>query len=120
MAKKRAAAPAAAAPVAAPPAAGAQAPAIFAALGKRLADNPGLAGEVRATLKFVVDGHTQTFAAGGKDPSVVDATLTITDADLVALVPGKVTAKALYQHGQLRGDGDVSVAHRLGLLKNLV
>ena len=40
--------------------------------------------------------------------------------DLVALVTGKATAKALYQHGQLRVDGDVSVAHRLGVLKGLI
>jgi len=60
------------------------------------------------------------FALGGKDPSAVDATLTISDADLVALVTGKASAKNLYQHGQLRVDGDVSVAHRLGFLKNLI
>ncbi len=119
--RKGAAAPAAAsAPAAVAPAAGAQAPVMFAALARRLAENPALASEVRATLKLVVDGHTQTFAAGGKDPNTVDATLTISDADLVALVTGKTTTKVLFQHGQLRVDGDVSVAHRLGILKNLV
>ncbi len=122
IAKRRAAAPAASAPAAAAPkaAANAQAPAIFAALTKRLAENPGLAQEVRATLKFVVDGATQVFALGGKDPTVADATLTISDADLVSLVTGKVPAKSLYQHGQLRVDGDASVAHRLGFLNKLV
>ena len=122
IAKRRSAAPANTAPATTTPkaSASAQAPAIFAALGKRLADNPGLAQEVRATLRFVVDGHDQVFALGGKDPKVVDATLTIGDADLVALVTGKAPAKSLFQHGQLRVDGDVSVAHRLGFLNKLI
>jgi len=116
-----AAAPAAAAPAAAAaPEATAQAPTIFTQLAKRLADNPGLQNEVRATVKFVVDGAEQTFAIGGNDPKKIDATLTISDADLVALVTGKATAKNLYQHGQLKVDGDVSVAHRLGFLNKLV
>jgi 3-hydroxyacyl-CoA dehydrogenase/3a,7a,12a-trihydroxy-5b-cholest-24-enoyl-CoA hydratase len=120
VAKRRGAAPAAAAAPAPKASAEAQAPKIFAALAKRLAENPGLAGEVRATVALVVDGNSQVFALGGKDPKVPDATLTISDADLVALVTGKATAKALYQHGQLKVDGDVSVAHRLGFLNKLV
>jgi len=124
VAKRRggAAAPAASAAPAAPsaPSAEAQAPKIFAALTRRLADNPGLQSEVRATLKLVVDGNEQTFAIGGADPKKVDATLTIGDADLVALVTGKATAKSLYQHGKLRVDGDVGVAHRLGFFKGLI
>jgi hypothetical protein len=46
--------------------------------------------------------------------------VSMTDADFVQLVSGKATAKSLYQHGKLRVDGDVSVAHRLGFLKGLV
>ena len=44
--------------------------------------------------------------------------MTIADADLPALASGNV--KSLYQHGKLRVDGDVSVAHRLGFLKGLL
>ena len=124
IAKRRGAAPAAGtAPAAAstPKAsADAQAGKIFAALAKRIAENPGLASEVRATLKFVVEGTEQMFALGGADAAKVDATLTISDADLVALVTGKASAKSLFQHGQLKVDGDVSVAHRLGFLKSLI
>nr|MBA3818912.1 SCP2 sterol-binding domain-containing protein [Deltaproteobacteria bacterium] len=98
----------------------AQAPKIFAALAKRLAEHPKLLQEVRATVKLIVEGHEQTFAIGGADPKQVDATLSITDADFVSLVTSKATAKALYQHGNLKVDGDVSVAHRLGFLKGLV
>jgi 3-hydroxyacyl-CoA dehydrogenase/3a,7a,12a-trihydroxy-5b-cholest-24-enoyl-CoA hydratase len=121
IAKRKGAGASAAAPAAAAaPKAAAQAPTIFTQLAKRLADNPGLQNEVRATVKFVVDGLEQTFAIGGNDAKKVDATLTISDADLVALVTGKATAKNLYQHGKLKVDGDVSVAHRLGFLNKLV
>jgi 3-hydroxyacyl-CoA dehydrogenase/3a,7a,12a-trihydroxy-5b-cholest-24-enoyl-CoA hydratase len=98
----------------------AQAPQIFAALTKRLAENPALSSEVQATVKLVVGAHEQTFAIGGADAAKVDATLTIADGDLVALVTGKASAKNLFQHGQLRVDGDVSVAHRLGFLNDLI
>ncbi|HEV7555868.1 MAG TPA: SCP2 sterol-binding domain-containing protein, partial [Kofleriaceae bacterium] len=116
------AAPAASAPAAAaaPKAASAdpQAPKIFAALTKRLAENAGLAQEVRATVTFAIKDPdaTQTFKLGGDNA----ATLTISDADFAALASGKANAKSLYQHGKLRVDGDVSVAHRLGLLKGLI
>ncbi|MFL5172119.1 MAG: SDR family NAD(P)-dependent oxidoreductase [Microvirga sp.] len=114
----------AAAPAAAPgkPAAEAQAPRILAALQQRLAENPGLAQEVRATIALVVKDPdlAQTLLLGGADPAKIDATIAITDADLAALAGGKTTAQKLYQHGQLRVDGDVSVAHRLGILKGLL
>jgi 3-hydroxyacyl-CoA dehydrogenase/3a,7a,12a-trihydroxy-5b-cholest-24-enoyl-CoA hydratase len=106
----------AAAPAAAKPAAGAHAPKFFAALQKRLADNKGLAGEVRGTVTFQVKDPdaSQTFALGGD----AKTTLTIADADLPALAAGNT--KSLFQHGKLRVDGDVSVAHRLGFLKGLI
>ena len=88
----------------------------FAALTKRLAENKGLAGEVRAkvTFKITDPDATQTFELGG----TTAVTFTIKDADLPALAAGN--SKSLFQHGQLRVDGDVSVAHRLGFLKGLV
>jgi 3-hydroxyacyl-CoA dehydrogenase/3a,7a,12a-trihydroxy-5b-cholest-24-enoyl-CoA hydratase len=111
---------AAAAPAAAAPAAttAAQAPAIFAALDQRLAANPGLKDEVHATLHLKVTGPdlARTYALGG----TTEATLTLADADLAALASGKATIKSLFQHGKLRVDGDVSVAHRLGILNKLI
>ncbi|MBX3155666.1 MAG: SDR family NAD(P)-dependent oxidoreductase [Deltaproteobacteria bacterium] len=112
---------AAAAPAAAPAAsAESPAPKIFAALAKRIAENPNLKGEVRATLAVDIDGQKQTFELGGADAKKVDATLTITGADFADLASGKTSAKALYQFGKLKVDGDVSVAHRLGFLKGLI
>jgi NAD(P)-dependent dehydrogenase (short-subunit alcohol dehydrogenase family)/putative sterol carrier protein/acyl dehydratase len=125
VAKLRGAAPAAASPASAPaPAAAAsepQAPKIFAALTKRLADNPGLQQELRATVKLDVKdaGVSQTLACGA-DPAKVDAVCTLNDADLASLASGKTSAQKLYQQGKLRIDGDVSVGHRLGFLKGLI
>ena len=105
---------------AAPKAAGpARAAGFFAALAKRASENGGLKQEVRATVKFDLKDPdaSQTFDLGGKDPKKVDATFILADADLPDLAAGKV--KELYQHGKLRVDGDVSVAHRLGFLKGL-
>jgi 3-hydroxyacyl-CoA dehydrogenase/3a,7a,12a-trihydroxy-5b-cholest-24-enoyl-CoA hydratase len=104
------------------PAAEAKAPKILEALRQRLAENPGLVQEVRATVSLQVrePDLSQTLELGGADPAKVDATLTISDADLAALASGQTTAQKLYQHGKLRIDGDVSVAHRLGLFKGLI
>jgi 3-hydroxyacyl-CoA dehydrogenase/3a,7a,12a-trihydroxy-5b-cholest-24-enoyl-CoA hydratase len=113
---------AAARPAAAPaPAADPSAPKIFAALARRLADNPGLKQEVRATVQFNVKDpdRSETLALGGADPGKPDAVCTITDADLAALASGKATARQLFQQGKLRIDGDVTVGQRLGFLKGL-
>jgi 3-hydroxyacyl-CoA dehydrogenase/3a,7a,12a-trihydroxy-5b-cholest-24-enoyl-CoA hydratase len=99
-----------------------QAPRIFAALVNRLAETPGLKQEVRATVKFDIKDPdaAQTVELGGADRNQIDVTLTIADADFAALASGKTDAKSLFQHGKLRVDGDVSVAHRLGFLKGLI
>ena len=116
-----AAAPTAAAAPAAP-AAAAKAPGIFQALAARLAASPVLASELGAVVQFnvtgpdgqwVVDGSTVT--AGRNGTATV---LTLSDDDLAALAAGTADAKTLFQHGRLRVDGDVRVAHRLGVLKN--
>ena len=54
----------------------------------------------------------------GRDPTAA-ATLTLDDEALVALTRGEATAQQLYQKGQLRVDGEVRLAQRLGLLKGL-
>ncbi|HEX8114027.1 MAG TPA: SCP2 sterol-binding domain-containing protein, partial [Kofleriaceae bacterium] len=114
---------AAAAPAAAPARpADPQAPKIFAALARRLAENPALKQEVRATVQFhVKDPDTsQTLELGGADPRKVDAVCTLGDADLAALASGKASARQLFQQGKLKIDGDISVGHRLGFLKGLI
>jgi 3-hydroxyacyl-CoA dehydrogenase/3a,7a,12a-trihydroxy-5b-cholest-24-enoyl-CoA hydratase len=113
------AAPQATAP--ARPAGEPHAPKIFAALDKRLAENPGLKQEVRATIRFdIKDPDASKTLAFGGDPARIDATFTLGDADFAALASGKATARQLYQQGKLRIDGDISVGQRLGFLKGLI
>jgi 3-hydroxyacyl-CoA dehydrogenase/3a,7a,12a-trihydroxy-5b-cholest-24-enoyl-CoA hydratase len=111
-----AAAPAAGAAPAAKSSAEPNAPKFFAALEKRLSENKALGQEVRARVTFnVTDPATTKAFELGKG---TEAVLTLADADLPALASGNL--KSLFQHGKLRVDGDVSVAHRLGFLKGLV
>jgi (3R)-3-hydroxyacyl-CoA dehydrogenase / 3a,7a,12a-trihydroxy-5b-cholest-24-enoyl-CoA hydratase / enoyl-CoA hydratase 2 len=92
------------------------APRFFAALDKRVAENKALVQEVRAQVTFNVTdpAATKKYELGAG----TEAILTIADADLPALASGNI--RSLYQHGKLRVDGDVSVAHRLGFLKGLL
>jgi 3-hydroxyacyl-CoA dehydrogenase/3a,7a,12a-trihydroxy-5b-cholest-24-enoyl-CoA hydratase len=108
----------------APKSASNAAPKIFAALGKRLEENPKLAAEINAVVQFSVEGKSWVADFGGK-PSVKEGSdpkaavvITMTDEDLVALTKG-TGAQALYQHGKLRVDGDVRIAHKLGIFKDL-
>ncbi len=106
----------------------AAAPTVFAALDKRFAEKPDLAKEVQAVIVFKTTDpdSTWTVHAAGASPSVTQGatagastTITLADADLGALARGTASARDLFQHGKLRVDGDVSVAHRLGFLKGL-
>ena len=105
----------------------AQAPGIVAALGKRLAETKGLAKEVGAVVGLVVTdpegAWTLDITGEGKvaegKPSSAAVTLTLTDADLVALAKGE-TLRDLYQHGRVRLDGDARIAQKLGFWKGLV
>ncbi len=109
------------------PAGAASAPGIFKALGERLAKNPGLAKEVGAVLQFnvtnpkaswVVDLSGAGAVREGSDAKAT-TTLRVDDADLAALCKDPGAARDLYQHGRLRVDGDVRIAHKLGFLKDL-
>jgi 3-hydroxyacyl-CoA dehydrogenase/3a,7a,12a-trihydroxy-5b-cholest-24-enoyl-CoA hydratase len=98
----------------------AQAPAIFKALGERLAKNPALSKEIGAVVVFKVDGSAWTVSdkvTEGADAKAA-ATITVSEEDLALLAKGE-SAKGLYQHGKLRVDGDVRVAHRLGFMKGV-
>ena len=96
---------------------------MFKALADRLAANPGLAGELGAVVQFNVTGPDGQWVVDGAKvtagrSSAAAAYLTLSDEDLAALAAGTADARALFQHGRLRVDGDVRVAHRLGVLKN--
>jgi (3R)-3-hydroxyacyl-CoA dehydrogenase / 3a,7a,12a-trihydroxy-5b-cholest-24-enoyl-CoA hydratase / enoyl-CoA hydratase 2 len=104
------------------------APKIFKALQERLAKNPGLAKEVDAVIAFKVKdaGFEFTAELKGASPTVksgADAKagtrIILTDEALGALAKGE-NAQKLFQHGQLRVEGELLAAHRLGFLKQLV
>ena len=77
--------------------------------------NPRLSMYHTARRTLILAAAALAFGVGK-----ADATLTLSDADLAALVTGKATARSLFQFGKLRIDGDVAVAHRLGFLKALI
>lgn len=101
---------------------------VQAALTQRLSAHPELAHEVQATLQFKIHEPELTFSVDLKGSAKVtdgevgsaQTTLKLSDEDLEALVTGRATAQSLYQRGQLVVDGDLSVAHRLGFLNNLI
>ena len=104
------------------------APRVFKALQERLAKNPALAKEVDAIISFKVKDAGFDFTADlkGATPAVkpgldvkASTRITLTDEALAALARGE-SAQSLYQHGQLRVDGELTAAHRLGFLKQLV
>ena len=115
----------AAAPAAAPTKA-AQAPAIADKLAAKLA---ALKQDQAVTLQLRITDPASAWVLNlgpqGGSISVGEAgqpaaTLTLADADLLALAQGKATAQSLFQRGQLRVDGDARLAHHLSLLEGAI
>ena len=123
MADRKPAAPAAAAPAAAP-AKAAKAPDLFKALAARLAATPSLAAELGGKVQFTVTGLDRAWVVDGanvtegKSPDA-RAFFVLSDDSLAALASGAATARKLFQRGDLRVDGDVRLAHHLGILNQL-
>ncbi|MFO0649372.1 MAG: SDR family NAD(P)-dependent oxidoreductase [Polyangiales bacterium] len=119
--KPAAAAPAAAAPVAAKEP---KSPAIFKALAERLTSNAALASELGAKVQFTVKDLNRAWIVDGATVSEGKASdaaayLILSDDDLAGIASGAASARSLFMRGQLRIDGDVRVAHRLGALNKL-
>ena len=118
---------AASAPAAAPAAPSAHepvAPKLFAALSA----HPERAASLGARVAFhITVAERGWFVDATQSPPAVepgegrdaDARVVLSDDDLAALAAGKTTARALFQHGRMRVDGDARVAQRLGLFANL-
>ncbi len=115
------------APTAAPVVA--QSGAIFAALAQRLAkDNKasvGLSGVVQFNIsepdvQWLVDFDQSPALVQSGKAQAANVTLGISDENLVALVKGERLVRDLYQHGELRVEGDVLLAHGLQFLNNLI
>lgn len=98
---------------------------IFAIVAKRVDGNSKLAKEVNAVLQFrvrdpetawVVDLSGAKAEVKAGEASNVAATFTLSDEALARLAAG-ADARTLYQKGELKVDGDVAYAHKLGFLK---
>jgi 3-hydroxyacyl-CoA dehydrogenase/3a,7a,12a-trihydroxy-5b-cholest-24-enoyl-CoA hydratase len=105
-----------------------QAKAVFARLAERLGKG-GAAEGAKGTVQFRVKAPDSAWvvdlrSAPGKVREGADAktdvTLTLTDECLVALASGARTAQDMFMRGDLRVDGDVTLAHRLGFMKQLI
>jgi len=106
-----------------PPELVARAPALADQLASKLA---GATTDQPVTLQLRVQEPASAWVLalgpqGGRitagEASQPGATLTLRDEDLAALAHGKASARALYQRGQLRVDGDARLAHHLSLLE---
>lgn len=104
-------------------------PAIFAALGKKLQDDKSAAKGLSQVLQFNISGPDASWTVDfSVSPAVVKqgtaeqaaAVLGISDANLVALVKGTADIAKLFQRGDLRVDGDVSLARQLTFLNGLI
>ena len=98
------------------------APKIFAALAEKMTKD----ADINTTILFnvtkpdatwAVDFAAGTVTEGGTEGAAI---LGIEDKDLANLAAGKVSAQSLYQKGQLRVDGDATLAHKLSFLDGLV
>lgn len=105
----------------------ARAPAIFAALAERLAKDKtaGLSGQFQFNIaepeaQWLVDFSQTPPAVTPAQSARAAVTLGISDENLAALVQGHREVRDLYQHGELRVDGDARLAHQLQFLSNLV
>ncbi len=123
-----AAAPAAAASAPAASSGPAKATAIVEKIGKRIAENAGLAKEVGAIVELRVKDPDGVWTidlknGGGSVKSgkadKADITLTISDSDLAALATSNGQLQSFYQHGKIRVDGDAHLAPRLAFLGKL-
>jgi 3-hydroxyacyl-CoA dehydrogenase/3a,7a,12a-trihydroxy-5b-cholest-24-enoyl-CoA hydratase len=101
---------------------------IQAALAKKLEAEPGAFGKGDALVTVRVTDPDVSFGVEVKDGkarvvanAIEGATTTVTlkDADLAALARGDKTAQSLYQHGEMRVDGDVVPAQRFDLVRGL-
>ena len=101
---------------------------IMTTVGERLAANKTAASAIGAIYKFVLEGDGGgTWIMNLKDDATLtagdgpaDCTLAMSAENGVALFEGGVTGEQLFFGGQLRVEGDMSLALRLQSLLSLV
>ena len=108
--------------------------AVFARISANLKANPALLKKVNGTFLFcitggpegakiawAVDAKAGEGATGGVSiaadpPENADCTITISDADLLALATGKMNAMSAYMSGKLKLKGKSALAQKLAEL----
>ncbi|MCA9714449.1 MAG: SDR family NAD(P)-dependent oxidoreductase [Myxococcales bacterium] len=100
---------------------------IMVALESRLKENWGVANEIDALLEFrspsgeawTVDLRAQVERDAGRvregASAEADVVFTVAAEDLVALARGEASTERLFQTGKLRVDGEIRLAHGLGM-----
>ncbi|KAL1499490.1 hypothetical protein AB1Y20_011693 [Prymnesium parvum] len=128
-----AAAAAAAAPAAAPAAvpaeaAGFESARVFAQIGARLGGDPSLLRKVNGVFLFHITGGaggaTSTWTVDAKTDGTVtagegakpDCTITISDANFMAMASGKLTGMAAFMGGKMKLKGNMGLAQKFGAL----
>ncbi|MBL8678849.1 MAG: SDR family NAD(P)-dependent oxidoreductase [Myxococcales bacterium] len=97
---------------------------VLDALVARLGQNPSLGAELGAPVRVkVTDGEKLSFVLDAKGAHKGDGdaktTVSLSEDALVELAKSG-DVKSLYQHGQIRVDGEVGPAQKLGILKGLL
>lgn len=107
----------------------AHAPAIFAALAEHLSKDSAAGKELQQLVQFnISEPDAQWLLDCSVSPAAVTkghsakaaVTLGISDVNLLALAQGRRELRDLYQHGELRIDGDAGLAHKLQFLHKLI
>jgi F420-dependent oxidoreductase-like protein len=104
------------------PPAGPTPAAIFARMAQRVAETPDLAGKIGASFQFNLTGEQGgSWVANLKDAADVragtidgaDCTITMRDADFVALATGELNPMAAFSSGKLKLQGNPMTAMKL-------
>jgi 3-hydroxyacyl-CoA dehydrogenase/3a,7a,12a-trihydroxy-5b-cholest-24-enoyl-CoA hydratase len=100
---------------------------IFTAIGRHIAKSPELAGTVGKTFLFKLRDPESAWLVdlkndkGGvkRGEGAADCTLSLSDADFMAMVTGQADAQKLYFGGQLKIAGDIMASQKLTFLRKL-
>jgi len=101
---------------------------VFAAIGRYVQQNAGMAAKIAIVYQFKLTSPDATWTvdlkngegkveAGGAEKA--DCVLELTDADFMAMCTGKADAQKLYFGGKLKITGNVMASQKLEFLKKL-
>jgi 3-hydroxyacyl-CoA dehydrogenase/3a,7a,12a-trihydroxy-5b-cholest-24-enoyl-CoA hydratase len=101
---------------------------IFTGIGRYLAQNPELAGQIKTVFQinltdpassWAIDLKSGAGACAAGTASAPDVTLELSDANFIAMCLGKVDANKLYFGGDLKITGNLMASQKLVFLKKM-